>query len=62
MVGTALDSANGRRGFRRIAAAAGLTAKDWTPRELRHSFVSRLSDDGVPVEQIGLIGHAACAA
>jgi integrase len=58
-VGTALDSANVRRGFRRIAAAAGLTAKDWTPRELRHSFVSLLSDEGVPVEQIArLIGHA----
>ena len=31
---------------------AGLTGKDWTPRELRHSFVSLLSDSGVPVEQI----------
>ncbi len=58
-VGTALDSANVRRGFRRIATAAGLTAKDWTPRELRHSFVSLLSDEGVPVEQIArLVGHA----
>src|SRR3954454_12783239 len=31
-VGTALDSANVRRGFRRIATAAGLAGKDWTPR------------------------------
>ena len=33
-----------------MAAAAGLNAKDWAPRELRHSFVSLLSDDGVPLE------------
>lgn len=58
-VGAALDSANVRRGFRRIATAASLTAKDWTPRELRHSFVSLLSDESVPVEQIArLVGHA----
>ena len=42
--GTPLDAANVRRGFRRVAAAAGLDAADWTPRELRHSFVSLLSD------------------
>ncbi len=58
-VGTELDSANVRRGFRRIAAAAGLDATAWTPRELRHSFVSLLSDEGVPIEQIArLVGHA----
>jgi integrase len=58
-VGTPLDSANVRRGFRRIATAAGLNAKDWTPRELRHSFVSLLSDEGVPIEHIArLVGHA----
>ncbi|MBW0090633.1 tyrosine-type recombinase/integrase [Pseudonocardia sp. KRD-184] len=58
-VGTALDAANVRRGFRRIATTAGLPAKDWTPRELRHSFVSLLSDDGVPIEQISrLVGHS----
>jgi integrase len=29
-----------------------------TPRELRHSFVSLLSDAGVPVEKIArLVGH-----
>ena len=57
--GTALDSANVRRGFRRVAAAAGLDAADWTPRELRHSFVSVLSDAGVPIEQIArLVGHS----
>lgn len=58
-VGTRLDSANVRRGFRRIAAAAGLDAASWTPRELRHSFVSILSDEGVPIERIAqLVGHA----
>jgi integrase len=56
--GTALDAANVRRGFRRIATAAGLDAARWTPRELRHSFVSLLSDGGVPLEQISrLVGH-----
>ena len=31
---------------------------DWTPRELRHSFVSVLSDAGLPGEQIShLVGH-----
>jgi integrase len=57
--GTALDAANVRRGFRRIATTAGLDAARWTPRELRHSFVSLLSDDGVPLEQISrLVGHS----
>ena len=60
--GTPLDAANVRRGFRRIVDAAGLTAKDWTPRELRHSFVSLLSDSGVPIEQISrLVGHSGTA-
>ena len=60
--GTPLDAANVRRGFRRIGDAAGLTAKDWTPRELRHSFVSLLSDSGVPIEQISrLVGHSGTA-
>jgi integrase len=60
--GTPLDAANVRRGFRRIGDAAGLTAKVWTPRELRHSFVSLLSDSGVPIEQISrLVGHSGTA-
>jgi len=47
-----------RRGFRRIVQAAGLNRADWTPRELRHSFVSLLSDSGMPIEQISrLMGH-----
>jgi integrase len=36
-VGTALDAANVRRSFRKVAKAAGLDPADWTPRELRHS-------------------------
>ena len=30
----------------------------WTPRELRHSFVSLLSDAGVPLEEISQVGHS----
>ena len=56
--GTALDSANVRRMFRNICAKAGLDAGEWTPRELRHSFVSLMSDAGVPLEEIArLVGH-----
>ena len=57
--GTELDAANVRRAFRTVAAAAGLDASEWTPRELRHSFVSLLSSSGVPIEDIAhLVGHA----
>jgi integrase len=56
-VGTPLDAANVRRTFKKIAKAAGLGG-DWTPRELRTSFVSLMSDSGVPVEEIArLVGH-----
>ena len=34
----------------------------WTPRELRHSFVSLLSDSGVPLDEISqLVGHSSTA-
>src|SRR5204862_5379075 len=37
----------------------GRHREDWTPRELRHSFVSLLSDNGVPLEAIAdLCGHS----
>jgi site-specific recombinase XerD len=36
----------------------GLVGTEWTPREMRHSFVSALSTHGVAVEQITrLVGH-----
>jgi integrase len=41
---------------------AGLAAGEWTPRELRHSFVSLMSLSGVSVEEIAdLVGHAGTA-
>ena len=44
--------------FRNICAKAGLDPGEWTPRELRHSFVSLMSDAGVPLEEIArLVGH-----
>jgi integrase len=58
-VGTSADASHVRRAFRKVTAAAGLNPADWTPRELRHSFVSLLSDAGVPIEQISrLVGHS----
>ncbi|MFK0192428.1 tyrosine-type recombinase/integrase [Kitasatospora sp. NPDC090308] len=59
-VGTALDPSHVRRAFRTaIAKAEGINAADWTPRELRHSSVSILSDRGVPLEEISrLVGHS----
>jgi integrase len=58
--GTAMDSANVRRDFRAVLAKVdGIDPKDWTPRELRHSFVSMLSDSGVAIEEIArLAGHS----
>jgi integrase len=56
-IGTPLDRHNVLREFRKITAAAGLGA-DWVPRELRHTFVSLLSSDGMPIEDIAdLVGH-----
>jgi site-specific recombinase XerC len=47
-----------RMEFKRITERAGL-GRDWTPRELRHTFVSLLSDSGVPIEQIAdAVGHS----
>jgi integrase len=57
-VGTELDAANVRRYFRGICKTGGI-GDDWTPRELRTSFVSLLSASGVPVEEIArLAGHS----
>src|ERR1022692_2302225 len=55
--GAPLDAANVRREFRAACTAAGI-GPGWTPRELRHSFVSLMSSTGVPVEEIArLAGH-----
>ncbi len=56
-VGTPLTANNVIRAFRIITKKAGL-GEDWTPREMRHTFVSVLSANGVPVESIALLaGH-----
>jgi integrase len=61
-VGTPLDSHNVRRDFRKVVEDAGLPAEEWTPREMRHSFVSLLSDSGMPLEDISrLVGHSGTA-
>ncbi len=58
-VGTEPLAGNVRRAFRKVVEDAGLDRTAWTPRELRHSFVSVLSDSGVPLEDIAdLCGHA----
>ncbi|MGW4796468.1 tyrosine-type recombinase/integrase [Nonomuraea sp. NPDC004297] len=61
--GAALDAANVRRDFRNaIQEAEGVDPQEWTPRELRHSFVSLLSDNGIPLEEISrLVGHSSTA-
>jgi len=49
---------NVRKMFKRVCTAAG-TGDDWTPRELRTSFVSLMSHRGVSIEEIArLVGHA----
>ncbi|MEV4750520.1 site-specific integrase [Streptosporangium sp. NPDC049248] len=56
--GTAMSAGNVRRDVRKIIEKTGLRGTDWTPREMRHSFVSLLSDSGVPIEDISrLVGH-----
>jgi integrase len=56
--GTQLDAADVRRSLRTICRRAGLD-EQWTPRELRHTFVSLLSDNGMAIEEISrLVGHS----
>jgi integrase len=51
-------TANVRREFRAVCKRAGISGT-WTPRELRHSFVSLMSSTGAPVEEIArLAGHS----
>lgn len=58
-VDTAFDRHNVLRAFHRVVAKTDLDSRDWTPRELRHSFVSLLSESGMSIEQIAdLCGHS----
>lgn len=58
VVGTPLLAGNVRRAFRTICERAGLQGQ-WTPRELRTSFVSLLSETGMAIEEIShLVGHS----
>lgn len=52
-----LDASNVQCEFRKIMEAAGLGA-GCGPRDLRRTFVSLMSDDGVPIEEIACpAGH-----
>ena len=43
--------------FQDVCERAGF-GRDWAPRDLRHTFVSLLSDDGMAIEKIArLAGH-----
>ena len=59
-VGTPMDRNNALRAFRMaLAKVPNIEPSDWSPRELRHSFVSLLSDSGVSIEEISrLVGHS----
>jgi integrase len=60
-VGTPQDAHNIRRSFRAITKSAGV-GEDWTPRELRHTFASLLSNNDVSIEDIArLVGHSGTA-
>lgn len=61
-LGTPQNANNVIRDFRKVVADAGLVETDWTTREMRHSFVSLLSDSGMGIEQISrLVGHSSTA-
>jgi integrase len=57
-LGTPLDAGNVRRMFKDVCRQAGIGV-NWTPRELRTSFVSLMSHSGVSTEEIArLVGHS----
>lgn len=58
--GQPLNAANVRRDFRRaLSLVPDLDPAEWTPREMRHSFVSVLSESGLHIDEIALlVGHA----
>jgi integrase len=54
--GTPINPSNLRRDFSQLTTSAGLG--HWTPNELRHTAVSLLSADGLPLERIAdVVGH-----
>jgi integrase len=56
--GTSLSAGHVRRMFKDVCEHAGI-GTDWTPRELRTSFVSLMSERGVSTEEIArLVGHS----
>ncbi len=56
--GTPLGARQIRKMFQDVCETAGF-GRDWVPRDLRHTFVSPLSDDGMAIEKIArLAGHA----
>ncbi|MFI0371234.1 tyrosine-type recombinase/integrase [Actinomadura sp. 1N219] len=56
--GTPYTSDDVLRRFQRITQAAGI-GTTWVPRELRHTFVSIMSDNDVALEKISdLVGHS----
>ena len=60
-LGAALDAGNVRKMFKRICTEASV-GDGWTPRELRTTFVSLMSHQGVSIEEIArLVGHATTA-
>ena len=55
--GTGMAAGHVRRMFKNVCKMAGI-GENWTPRELRHSFVSLMSDQGMATEEIArLVGH-----
>ncbi|MEV0950981.1 site-specific integrase [Promicromonospora sp. NPDC050249] len=58
--GTALRPENVRRDFRILLRdVPGITPEQWTPRDMRHTFVSLLSQGDVPIEEVSrLVGHS----
>jgi integrase len=59
---TELDRHNVLHAYRCVVDAAGLDPDAWTSRELRHSFVSLLSQSGVRIEDISRpVGHSGTA-
>jgi site-specific recombinase XerD len=54
--GAALDAGNVRKMVKRVCTEAGIGDR-WTPRELRTTFVSLLSQRGVSIEEIARLAQ-----